>query len=50
MPELSFNVIMFLSAPGIVLHKEMLFQVVLGLNTLGMNRCLSLDSLKPDPG
>ena len=47
--ELSLNEIMLPCAMGIVLDQEALFQTILGLNTLGINRLL-LDSLKSDPG
>lgn len=46
-PELSFNIIMFPWVMGIALHQETFFQIILGLNTLGINHLL-LDSPESD--
>lgn len=49
-PELSFNAIIFFffCVLGIVLHQEMCFQMILGLNTLSVN-ALAPDSRRSDP-
>lgn len=49
-PELSLSGITFSREPGILLYQEsFFFQIVLGLNTLGINRLL-LDSPTSNPG